>query len=198
MNETISQETNLALMKQVEHAVRRVPAGKKRKLQMREELLAHLIAIYLEELPRQPDEKASLSAAFERFGNPAEISAELARDVNWNQRLDYHLEQTARFVGNWIGGGDDSSLLRFVLGSLSFLAALGILVFLLIFGMLWLLETTNDPLLLPLTLKLLSHSALSIFCYLLAIRTIYRACFPPALSPQWLSAAGVMALWLGV
>ena len=56
MNENISQEINLALMKQVERAVRPIPAGRKRKLQMHEELLAHLTAIYQEELQRNADE----------------------------------------------------------------------------------------------------------------------------------------------
>jgi len=81
MNENLIPEANLPLMKQVERAVRPVPAGRKRKLQMREELLAHLTAIYQEELPRQPSQSAALSAAFDRFGSPAEISAELARGV---------------------------------------------------------------------------------------------------------------------
>ena len=198
MNETISQETNLALMKQVEQAVRPIPAGKKRKLQMREELLAHLTAIYQEELPRQPSETAALSAAFERFGSPAEISAELAGGVSWNQRLDYQGERIAQFFGRWMGGGPDGSLLRHVVGSLSLILAVGAVALAAFLGLQRLLQTTYDPILLPLTVKLISHSALSIFCYLLAIRIVYLACFPPAGSPRWFSVAAVLALWLGV
>lgn len=197
MNETISPEINLALMKQVERAVRPIPAGKKRKLQMREELLAHLTAIYQEELPRQPNAAAALTSACERFGSPAEISAELIRGVQWNQRLDYHVDQMARFLARWIGE-KETSLFRYALGSLSFLlvvAALGVGSLLALF---WLLGTTADPVVLPLTLKLTSHFVLSMFCYLLALRTILRTCFQSPRASRWLGGAALLALWLVV
>jgi hypothetical protein len=49
MNSTISPTAEIALRKQVERAVRPVLAREKRKLRMREELLAHLTAIFGEE-----------------------------------------------------------------------------------------------------------------------------------------------------
>ena len=80
MNENLIPEANLPLMKQVERAVRPVPAGRKRKLQMREELLAHLSAIYQEELPRQPSESAALSARSSKrvSDSPSRLAAAFA------------------------------------------------------------------------------------------------------------------------
>ena len=199
MNETINRETNLALMKQVERAVRPVPAGKKRKLQMREELLTHLMAIFEEELARTggTNESAAIAAAFDRFGNPAEISAELTRSVNWNQRLDYRLEQIARFFDRWIGplqAGD--SLGGYSLRVLGFIAAEGVVAFVAFLVLLRVTQSSYDSILLPLTLKLAGQSVVSVFCYFLAVRSLFRAFHSPDKQTRWLKAAVVSALWL--
>ena len=53
----------------VERAVRPVQAGPKKLTRMREELLAHLMAIYEEELARLGDESAARAEAIWRFGD---------------------------------------------------------------------------------------------------------------------------------
>jgi hypothetical protein len=198
MNENLIPETNLALMKQVERAVRPVPAGRKRKLQMREELLAHLTAIYQEELPRQPSESAALSAAFDRFGSPAEISAELARGVTWMQRLYYTEEQVGRFFGRWIPLRSEDSLLRYTGRLLVWMTLLGAFTLVVFVFMLWLLRATYEPLLLPLIIKLVSHSVVSFLCYFWAIRSIERSWFGNTHGQRWGLAVAMVLAWLTV
>lgn len=101
---------NEALMKHVERAVRPVCAGWQRKLAMREELLAHLTAIYHEELLRSGDEQTALAQAMARFGEPAALSRELERSLNPWQRLD---ARVAGFLEPYLEPGMDESLLRF-------------------------------------------------------------------------------------
>ena len=101
---------NAALMKHVERAVRPVRAGWQRKLTMREELLAHLTAIYEEELLRSGNEQAALAKAQERFGEPAELSRELQRSISLWQRLD---ARVAGLMGPYLEPSIDESLLRF-------------------------------------------------------------------------------------
>jgi ATP-dependent Clp protease ATP-binding subunit ClpC len=72
----------------VERAVRPVRATMVRKRRMREELLAHLTAIFEEEAARLGDEQAALERAAERFGDPAELAAELQQSVpRWDRFL---------------------------------------------------------------------------------------------------------------
>lgn len=82
----------LLQMKIVERAVRPVLANIVRKRRMRDEMLAHLSAIYDEELTRSGDPNAAVKAASERFGSPAELTAELQATVpkheQWEMGLD--------------------------------------------------------------------------------------------------------------
>ena len=78
---------NEELMKIVERAVRPVRAGRTRKLQMRQELLAHLTGLYEEERARLGDDAAAFAAARERFGDPAELSRELDKSAGMWGRL---------------------------------------------------------------------------------------------------------------
>lgn len=71
------------LMRHIEQAVRPVRAALRRKLEMREELLAHLQGIYEEELVRSGDEAVARDAALERFGSPEALSSQLATTVPW-------------------------------------------------------------------------------------------------------------------
>jgi len=70
----------------VERAVRPVRATMVRKRRMREELLAHLTAIFEEEAARLGDEQAALERAAERFGDPAELAAELQQSAPGSRR----------------------------------------------------------------------------------------------------------------
>ena len=71
------------LRSHVERAVRPVQATRRRKLEMREELLAHLQDIYDEELARSNGDSVAQQAAIERFGPAAALSQQLAASVPW-------------------------------------------------------------------------------------------------------------------
>lgn len=77
----------------VERAVRPVQAGPKKLNRMREELLAHLVAIHEEELARLGDEYAAKAEAIRRFGDPAALTGELQQSVKWNDRIDARLNR---------------------------------------------------------------------------------------------------------
>ncbi len=61
----------------VERAVRPVRATIARKRKIREELLAHLVSIFEEEMQRAGDEHAALDRAKQRFGNVRELSEQI-------------------------------------------------------------------------------------------------------------------------
>ena len=83
----------LAQFKIVERTVRPVRASTPRKRKMREELLAHLTAIYEDELANRGDPDAAIEAAAGRFGDVAQLSRELDRSVGFNERIAYSLER---------------------------------------------------------------------------------------------------------
>jgi ATP-dependent Clp protease ATP-binding subunit ClpC len=80
-------------MKIVERAVRPVRAGTLRKRKMREELLAHLSAIYDQENDRLHDPAAALDAAVQRFGAPDDLAAELQNSLPAYERFNHFLER---------------------------------------------------------------------------------------------------------
>ena len=98
-----------AFMILVERAVRPVQAGPKRKLRMREELLAHLTSIYDEEVARLGDEAAARAEAARRFGDPAALTSDLQATVTFPERLDFRLN---RLVGWQPGEGSMKSSAR--------------------------------------------------------------------------------------
>src|SRR4051794_10716319 len=77
----------------VERAVRPVQASGRRKDRMREELLAHMTAIYEEEHTRTGDEAAARDQAARRLGEPAELTRELQASVSRNERVAFALER---------------------------------------------------------------------------------------------------------
>jgi hypothetical protein len=79
-------------MKIVERAVRPVRAIKVRKRKFRDELLAHLSAIYDEELSRWNDPQRALEEASNRFGDSAELTAELQTAVPRIEQWEAALE----------------------------------------------------------------------------------------------------------
>jgi hypothetical protein len=95
------------LMVLVERAVRPVRAGERRKLRMRDELLAHLTAVYEEEKARRGDDPAALAAAAERFGDPADLTRELQAAVPAGERAEYYFEQ-------WFGWRATESSARYM------------------------------------------------------------------------------------
>ncbi|MGD0382189.1 MAG: hypothetical protein ABSA77_01625 [Thermoguttaceae bacterium] len=90
----MNENTHKALMIEVERAVRPVRASQARKLRMREELLAHLTAIFEDEATRCRDEQTALNQAKQRFGDPRELARELQQTVPISSRIYYLLEIT--------------------------------------------------------------------------------------------------------
>jgi hypothetical protein len=66
-----------------------------RKLKMREELLAHISAVFEEEAARLDDEQAALERTAQRFGNPAELTDQLQMSVPGSDFLQRLLEGMA-------------------------------------------------------------------------------------------------------
>lgn len=82
MNDATLKELKIV----VERAVRPVGATMTRKRRMREELLAHLMAIFDEEAERLGDEQAALERAKQRFGDPGELTTQLQQAVpRWDR-----------------------------------------------------------------------------------------------------------------
>jgi hypothetical protein len=88
MNDSISIQLKIL----VERAVRPVRAGTGRKMQMREELLAHATSVFEEELARQSDAQAALRATAQRFGDPGALAAQLQGSVPRRSILYSYLE----------------------------------------------------------------------------------------------------------
>lgn len=65
----------------VERTVRPVRASTSRKRKMREELLAHVSAVFEEESAKLGDDQAALERTALRFGNPAEVTGQLQQSV---------------------------------------------------------------------------------------------------------------------
>lgn len=68
-------------------AIESLPASLARRQQMHEELLAHLCALYDEELERLQDEREAVQVVKQRFGAPDHLRNELAAAVPWLERL---------------------------------------------------------------------------------------------------------------
>jgi hypothetical protein len=87
-------ETTLTRLKTVvERAVRPVRASTAWKLKRREELLAHLTAVFEEEAARLGDEQLALEQTEQRFGPPAELTVQLQESVPSNDRVTEFLEE---------------------------------------------------------------------------------------------------------
>ncbi len=82
MDDVVLQE----LRRVVERAVQPVGATMARKRRMREELLAHLVAIFEEEAETLGDQQAALERAKQRFGDPGELTQQLRQAVpRWDR-----------------------------------------------------------------------------------------------------------------
>jgi hypothetical protein len=86
MNENIPS----TLTQFVEQMLEAVPTGDVRKQAMREELLAHLLAVYADELECTQNEKAATAAAKRRFGDAATLSGDLRAAVSWLDWTCFH------------------------------------------------------------------------------------------------------------
>jgi hypothetical protein len=75
------------LMVAVERVVRPMRADPRRKMKMRQELLAHLTNAYEEGKARLGNESLALEEAVRRFGNPTELTRELQASVPFFERV---------------------------------------------------------------------------------------------------------------
>src|SRR5579871_6465719 len=83
MNNVVLNE----LTAHVAQAIGSLPASVGRRQKMQEELLAHLLDIFDEELERLDDERAALDHAKQRFGRPDDLRSELVTAVPSVERL---------------------------------------------------------------------------------------------------------------
>ena len=91
MNESTQDQLRII----VERVVRPVRASVCHKLKMREELLAHVSAVFEEEAARLDDEQAALERTVRRFGNPAELTGQLQVSIPTSDFLQRFLEGMA-------------------------------------------------------------------------------------------------------
>src|SRR6516165_2854036 len=87
--------TQLQLRIIVEKAVRPVRASMSRKRKMREELLAHVSAVFEEEVAKLGEERVALERTEQRFGNPAELTSQLQEAIPASDRIPRFLEDLA-------------------------------------------------------------------------------------------------------
>jgi hypothetical protein len=80
----------------VERAVRPVRASTSHKRKMREELLAHVSAVFEEEAKRG-DDSAALERVAARFGRPAELTQQLQESVRLGDRISWFVEKLVGF-----------------------------------------------------------------------------------------------------
>lgn len=85
----MSDAVEAVLTAYAEQLVADVPARAGRRRRMREELLAHLFAVYDEERAATGDGPAALAAATRRFGAPETLASELGGSVPFLERFVY-------------------------------------------------------------------------------------------------------------
>ena len=99
-----STRTQLKIM--VERAVRPVRASFSSKRKMREELLAHVLAVFEEETAKLSDEQNALARTGQRFGNAAELTKQLQASVSWHDKGAWYFENFFKKPGTspWYPG----------------------------------------------------------------------------------------------
>jgi hypothetical protein len=85
----------------VERAVRPVRASVSCKRKMREELLAHVIGVFEEEISRLDDEHTALERTALRFGNPSEVTSQLQESVPAGDGITQFFEGRPGESMNW-------------------------------------------------------------------------------------------------
>lgn len=78
------------------------PIGAGRRDRMREEILAHLLAVFDDERARHNDDEAAAAATLRRFGNPADVGDELRSSVPWRERFWAHLFGRKETLMKWL------------------------------------------------------------------------------------------------
>lgn len=188
---------NEEMRRHVERAVRPVRAGKVRKLQMREELLAHLTSLFEEER-RDGDEATALVRAMARFGDPAEIARELDRSAGRGEKLAYYAERVGQWQERWIGRREGEAFLPHALRSALVIALYHAVAILLLLGLIAFgLPVRSDPTHHRTRVAgiVLGFSAAASWIFVLAIFDISRYVYAQAPRPGWLCVTLRTAAW---
>jgi len=98
MNDAVRND----LAAHINQAIGALPASHLRRQQMQEELLAHLLDIYDEELECLRDERAAAERAKQRFGLAEPLRSELATAVPRVERLFFLLCAKGSIMGRWL------------------------------------------------------------------------------------------------
>jgi hypothetical protein len=92
----------IALLDYVEHLLSELPAGMGRKQQVREELLAHLVAVFDQELSRGYDQDQAAAIALARFGGYESLRADLTESVPRREQWLHHLCGRMENLMKWL------------------------------------------------------------------------------------------------
>lgn len=98
MNDAVQNDLTAYILQ----ATGSLPAFRSRKQQMQEELLAHLLDLFGEELEQFQDEQAAADRAKQRFGRPDELRSELTTAVPWVERLIFLLSGKGSIMWRWL------------------------------------------------------------------------------------------------
>ncbi len=102
MDNELSPELDQRFRVHVERIVRPVRAAERRKDRMREELLAHATAAYLEERQVRDDDEDAVMAAFNRLGESPELTRELQAGVSWVERVLFTEQKPPTRIKRWM------------------------------------------------------------------------------------------------
>jgi ATP-dependent Clp protease ATP-binding subunit ClpC len=165
----------------VERVVRPVQASIDRKRKMRAELLAHVSAVFEEEHARLGDAQAALTRTQQRFGPPAELTAQLQTTIPGRDRFTRFVEAIEAFRPG------ESMLRRATRHAVMFLVVFGAAV-------------------LPVFLvkqrfrewPIIPGAAVLVFCFTLACNALRAALYGPAGRswPRAVVIAGVSTLFI--
>jgi hypothetical protein len=86
----------------IAQAVGPLLGSRSRKRQMQEELLAHLLSLYDEELDSLQDERAAAVRAKQRFGQVEDLCDDLQAAVPWLERLFFFISRKGNLMKRWL------------------------------------------------------------------------------------------------
>jgi hypothetical protein len=86
----------------LDRLVAAVPTGRARQQEMREELQAHLHALYEKELLRLHDERAAIMSAIQQFGASDDLTSELQASVPFWERLKFLVQEKGTIMWRWL------------------------------------------------------------------------------------------------
>jgi hypothetical protein len=86
----------------LDRLVAAAPTSRARQQEMREELQAHLVALYEKELLRLQDERAAAQSAIQQFGASEDLSNELQASVPFWERFIFLVQEKGAIMWRWL------------------------------------------------------------------------------------------------